>query len=77
MYDENVRYTFKGIYSGCTENLVCSFTLPGIYGSSGSAVINKKGEIVSILSASVIAFPVITIGPTAGEIRQIVERNVK
>ena len=63
IHDPYTRNNFEGRFSGC-NNSECQFTIPATYGSSGSAVINKNGEIISIVSSAVIQFPHITVGPT-------------
>ena len=52
------------------------FTLPATYGSSGSAVINEKGEIVSIISKSSIEFNNYIVGPTPRSIRKFLEKSL-
>jgi len=63
MYHPYTRFHFDGYFAGCmSESVYCFYTIPGVEGSSGSGVLNKKGELVSILDISVIDFYQITGG---------------
>jgi len=70
--DDHIRNNFEGKFSGCTD-VYCMFTIPATFGSSGSAVINEKGEIISIIAASVIPFPFIATGPKLKELKEFLE----
>jgi len=48
---------FKGIYSGKANASTALITAPAIGGSSGSAVINMKNEIVGLIWGSNLRFP--------------------
>lgn len=63
MYHPYTRFHFEGKFSGCMPGSVyCFYTIPGVEGSSGSGVLNKRGDLVSILDISVIDFHAITGG---------------
>ena len=72
-YDEELRQHYIGMSSGCDDH-ECAFTLPATYGSSGSAVINKKGEIVSIISRAAVSFNNYTIGTRPEKINAFLEK---
>tara|TARA_B100000214_G_C23974250_1_gene631867 strand:- start:4223 stop:5077 length:855 start_codon:yes stop_codon:yes gene_type:complete len=63
------RLHFQGKYGGCDPRYGCMYTIPATYGSSGSIVLNKKGELISILSIAIIPFEQIAAGPHVSEIR--------
>jgi len=72
MYHPYTRFHFEGYFSGCMPTSVyCFYTIPGVEGSSGSGVLNKKGELVSILDISVIDFHNITGGARLEIIQEI------
>jgi len=73
IYDKKTRYIFDGRFAGCNDQY-CEFTLSATYGSSGSAIINESGEIVSLISASVIDFPFIAVGPKLEEINYFLKK---
>lgn len=57
----------KGLYEGCL------FTIPAAPGSSGSAVYNSKGEVISIVVATLEDFKNISIGPHPSMLKGIME----
>lgn len=72
-YENELRQHYKGYFSGCDEN-ECAFTIPATYGSSGSAVINEKGEIVSVISKAAIAFNNYAMGAKPKDVEIFLER---
>lgn len=72
-----VRLHFSGYFGGCADNMSeCFYTIPGINGSSGSGVLNKKGELVSILTISIIGFHDVTGGARLIAIKNIIDKNL-
>jgi len=59
----NTRLMFDGYFSGCEIDM-CMYTIPATFGSSGSAVYNQRGELVSILVAAAIDFENVSMGPS-------------
>ena len=47
---------FDGYYSGEDERGVIMTTIPVAPGSSGGAIVNKKGKIVGIVTAGLVGF---------------------
>jgi hypothetical protein len=74
IYGKEIRINFSGRYSGCTK-MFCFFTIPAAEGSSGSSVINSRGEIVSIITAVIVDFESISIGPTLEQLHNFMEKN--
>ncbi len=70
-----IRLHFEGMYSGCVNSEECFFTIPGVFGSSGSGILNVDGELVGILSFSIVNFHNITGGPSVDQIREFVLTN--
>ena len=72
MFHPYTRFHFEGYFSGCMPSGVyCFYTIPGVEGSSGSGVLNRKGDLVSILDISVIDFHNITGGARLEAIHEI------
>ena len=72
-----IRLHFSGYYGGCADNMTeCFYTIPGISGSSGSGVLNKRGELVSILTISIIGFHDVTGGVRLQAIKNIIDKNI-
>ena len=70
-----IRLHFEGMYSGCVSIGECFFTIPGVVGSSGSGILNEKGELVGILNFSIVNFHNVTGGPSIHQIREFVLTN--
>ena len=68
MGSPNTRLLFDGHFGGCEE--VCVYTIPATFGSSGSAVFNSKGELISILVMATPDFENVGIGPDIYTIKQ-------
>ena len=62
MASPNTRLMFDGNFSGC-EGFSCVFTVPATFGSSGSAIYNKDGELISLLVAAATNFENVSMGP--------------
>lgn len=74
-HENEIRQHYTGKFSGCNSHS-CMFTLPATYGSSGSAVINEDGEIISIISMASIDFNNFTIGPSLSSLKIFLEYNL-
>lgn len=78
MFSHDLRLIFSGRFSGCDQGLkYCFYTIPGVQGSSGSGVLNKRGELVSILDVSVLDFYQITGGTRLEAVRQMYDKHVR
>ena len=71
MGSPNTRLLFDGHFGGCEE--VCVYTIPATFGSSGSAVFNSKGELISILVMATPDFENVGIGPDIYTIRKFID----
>lgn len=75
--DPKIRLHFEGSFAGCPDKLVeCYYTIPGTFGSSGSGVLNKSGELIGILTISVRDFNTVTGGSKLEAIKSIINRNL-
>ena len=76
--NKRIRLHFEGKFAGCIDiENECWYTIPGIYGSSGSAVLNDKGEIVGILTFAMVQFHNVTGGVMIEDIRNIIDKNLQ
>lgn len=60
----NVTPILDGRYSGTIEDRNAVYTIPSTHGSSGSPIINKNGEYVGMVVATITEFEQITFSPT-------------
>lgn len=72
-YEDEFRQHYQGLASGCDDH-ECAFTLPATYGSSGSAIINENGEIISVLSRAAVDFNNYTLGTKPEKVKDFLER---
>jgi len=78
MFSHDLRLIFSGRFAGCDQSLkYCFYTIPGVQGSSGSGVLNKRGELVSILDVSVLEFHQITGGTRLEAVREMYDKHVR
>ncbi len=71
IYEMGVVPLFKGIYSGKSYGKAV-FSLPAAGGSSGSPILNNRGEVVGVVSAVTRGFNQIVISPTLEQVRRFV-----
>ena len=72
MASPNTRLMFDGNFAGCEESS-CIFTVPATFGSSGSAIYNKEGQLVSILVAAATNFENVSMGPDITFIQTLID----
>jgi len=75
IFIENNALIFDGYYAGLDKNDDMMLTIPATFGSSGSPVFNRRGELVSIITKTVVKFNNIAVGANLDKIRQFV--NIK
>ena len=62
IFDRNMMPIFEGFYNGDSGNRAI-YSLPAIGGSSGSPIMNHRGELIGMVSAAYIRFTHIAISP--------------
>jgi S1-C subfamily serine protease len=62
IFDRNMMPIFEGFYDGDSFNRAI-YSLPAIGGSSGSPIMNHRGELVGMVSAAFVRFTHIAISP--------------
>jgi len=73
-----LRLHFEGRYAGCsieTGDFLCMYSIPGTYGTSGSLVLNARGEVVGLISVAIISFNNVTGGPHLYQIQNFLDQN--
>lgn len=72
MASPHTKLVFDGFFGGCEDD-VCIFTIPATFGSSGSAIYNLDGELISLIVAAPITFENAALGPNARKIKLVLE----
>ena len=62
IYDRNMMPIFEGFYNGDSGSRAI-YSLPAIGGSSGSPIMNHRGELIGMVSAAYVRFTHIAISP--------------
>jgi len=66
---------FRGFYTGDIA-MLSIFSIPAVPGSSGSPIMNKDNEVISIVSAAAVRFDEYAIGPKTQSIREFLLANL-
>lgn len=74
-FEPNMVLVFDGRYSGQASNGDRIFTIPCAPGSSGSAVLNQDGKIVSIIHSAAKNFQNIAIGSNIADIQKFINNR--
>ena len=64
VFSPNNIMVFEGFYTGVFPNGWHGYSIPAAPGSSGSVVINKRGEVVGMIDAVIVGFNQISLGPS-------------
>jgi hypothetical protein len=75
VFEPNMVLIFDGRYAGKALNEDSIFTMPCAPGSSGSAVLNQDGKIVSIVHSAAKNFQNIAIGSDIDDIKKFISEN--
>ena len=75
IFDKNMVPIFDGFFDGNSSGRAI-YSLPAKGGSSGSPIMNYKGELIGMVSAVYIYFQQITISPKFEETKGFIERKV-
>ena len=75
IFDKNMIPTFEGFYNG-DSGTRSIYSIPAKGGSSGSPIMNSKGEIVGMVSAAFVHFPFLAISPRFDETKQFIKSTI-
>ncbi len=53
---------FTGKFSGCDNNGTCYYSIPATFGSSGSIILDSRGEMIGMIQKAVMMLQVMSIG---------------
>ena len=75
IFDKNMIPTFEGFYNGDSGNRSI-YSMPAKGGSSGSPILNHKGEIIGMVSAAFVYFPNLAISPRFKETTRFIKSTI-
>jgi len=76
IYKPNIVPLLEGRFNGEDGN-VALYTLPAAPGSSGSMIVNEKGELIGMVHSVYIRFPVMTLSTTYDDLINFIRYNLK
>tara|TARA_R110000824_G_scaffold170118_3_gene347396 strand:- start:797 stop:1534 length:738 start_codon:yes stop_codon:yes gene_type:complete len=75
IYQPNMVPMFEGIYNG-KASLYAFYSLPANPGSSGSMILNEKGELIGVLHSVYIKFPQVVLSARYDVICEFIRKNI-
>jgi len=75
IFNKNMIPIFDGFFDGNSGNRAI-YSLPAKGGSSGSPIVNHRGELIGMVSAVYVYFPEITISPRFHATKNFITREV-
>lgn len=76
IFYENTVPLFEGFFMG-KEDLRSYYSIPAMGGSSGSPVINLRGDLVGMIHSVNAMFPMVSVSPNYKNIKNFITSNVK
>ncbi len=76
IFDKNMIPIFDGFYNGDAGKHAI-YSLPARGGSSGSPIMNEKGELIGMISSVFVHFPQILMSPKFQVTRDFIKKQVK
>ncbi len=75
--NKNMVPLLDGYYMGNDSAHRAMYTIPAAGGSSGSPIINSKGELIGMIHSVNIRFPMITVSPELVNLRKFITQSKK
>lgn len=69
IFDGQMIPIIEGRFNGVSNNRAY-YTLPATFGSSGSMILNTRGELVGILNSMIVRFPIISISNSFSDLKK-------
>ena len=75
--NKNMVPLLEGYYMGNDTPHRAMYTIPAAGGSSGSPIVNSKGELIGMIHSVNIRFPMITVSPEFENLRKFITQSKK
>jgi S1-C subfamily serine protease len=76
IFSKNMVPVFEGFYNGTDEEGNALYSIPAIGGSSGSPIVNKKGELVGMIHSVIRYFNQVSISPNYKAMRKFIYETI-
>lgn len=77
IFSKNMVPVFEGFYNGTDEEGNAIYSLPAIGGSSGSPIVNRKGELVGMVHSVIRYFNQVSISPNYKAMREFINVSIE
>jgi S1-C subfamily serine protease len=77
VHDVNMVPIFDGFYNGRDNKGAALYSIPAFGGSSGSPIINTRGELVGMIHSTLRHFPQIAISPNYKAMRAFINNTIE
>jgi len=77
VHDVNMVPIFDGFYNGIDSKGAALYSIPTFGGSSGSPIINTRGELVGMIHSTLRHFPQIAISPNYKAMRAFINNTIE
>jgi len=77
VHSVNMVPIFTGFYNGIDGRNIAIYSLPAFGGSSGSPIINTRGELVGMIHSTLRFFPEIVLSPNYKSMRAFINRSIQ
>ena len=77
VHSKNMVPIFSGFYNGIDYRNIAIYSLPAFGGSSGSPIVNVKGELVGMVHSTLRFFPQITLSPNYKSLRTFINKSIQ
>lgn len=77
MFEKNMVPLLDGYYIGNETAHKAMFSIPAAGGSSGSPIVNSKGELIGMIHSVNVRFPMLTVSPELENLRKFIKQSKK
>ena len=77
VHDTDMVPIFDGYYNGIDRRGIAIYSIPAFGGSSGSPIVNTRGELVGMIHSTLRFFPQITLSPNYKAMRAFINNSIE